>query len=94
VRRYASENSRFFEIALVLVRFNHIASRVVNANHRIPFSAASLPGHFGNPTSAQQRLATMASGYLRVWVTTQSAFMRFQACDRLRESLDWMESCA
>jgi hypothetical protein len=26
---------RLFEIALVLVRLDHVASRIVNANHRV-----------------------------------------------------------
>jgi hypothetical protein len=29
------ENSPFFELALVLVRLDHVASRIVNANHGI-----------------------------------------------------------
>jgi len=29
------DTSRLLEIALVLVRFDHIASRIVNANHSI-----------------------------------------------------------
>jgi len=31
----AGKNSRLFEIALVLVRLDHAASRIVNANHSI-----------------------------------------------------------
>jgi len=30
-----SKNSRLFEIAIVLLRFDHIASHIVNANHGI-----------------------------------------------------------
>jgi hypothetical protein len=30
-----SKNSPLFEIARVLVRFDHVASRIVNANHSI-----------------------------------------------------------
>ena len=33
-RREASRNFTFFEIALVLVRFNHIASVIANADHK------------------------------------------------------------
>jgi hypothetical protein len=32
---HSTLQSRFFEIALVLVRFDHVASVIVNANHRI-----------------------------------------------------------
>jgi hypothetical protein len=32
-RLEVAANSPFFEIARVLVRFDHIASRIVNANH-------------------------------------------------------------
>jgi hypothetical protein len=35
VRLGASTNLRLFEIARVLVRFNHVASFIVNANHSI-----------------------------------------------------------
>jgi len=38
----ASKNSRFFEIAFVLVRFDHIARRIVNANHGIALSSEKL----------------------------------------------------
>jgi hypothetical protein len=36
MRRYAPKVARspLFEIALVLVRFDHVARRIVNANHR------------------------------------------------------------
>jgi hypothetical protein len=40
VRRYASENSRFFKIARVLVCFDHVSSGIVNANHSIMWAAA------------------------------------------------------
>jgi hypothetical protein len=32
----ASKTSRLFEIARVLVRFDHVANVIVNANHKIP----------------------------------------------------------
>ena len=35
LRRDASKNSRFFEIAHLLVRFDHIACCIVNANHSV-----------------------------------------------------------
>jgi hypothetical protein len=35
LRRDASKNSRFFGIARLLVRFNHIARRVEDVNHGI-----------------------------------------------------------
>jgi hypothetical protein len=31
----ASKNSRFLEVASVIVRLNHVAHIIVNANHRI-----------------------------------------------------------
>jgi hypothetical protein len=34
--------SRFFEIAVVLVRFNHLASIIINADHSITRAAAML----------------------------------------------------
>jgi hypothetical protein len=34
--------SPFFEIALVLVRFNHVASLIVNANHSIGVPSEAL----------------------------------------------------
>ena len=34
-RREEKVNSRLFEIALVLVRLDHVASGIVNANHGI-----------------------------------------------------------
>ena len=40
MRRYASENSRFFEIARVLVRLDHVASVIINADHSIMRAAA------------------------------------------------------
>ena len=35
VRRKACRNLRLFEIALLLVRLDHVASRIVNADHCI-----------------------------------------------------------
>ena len=35
-------NSRLFEIALVLVRLDHVASGIVNANHGIMWDAEKL----------------------------------------------------
>jgi hypothetical protein len=35
LRRNTSKNSPFFEIARVLMRFNHVASFIVNANHGV-----------------------------------------------------------
>jgi len=35
MRRYASENSRFFELASVVVRLDHVASVIANTNHGI-----------------------------------------------------------
>jgi hypothetical protein len=36
------KNSPLFELALVLVRFDHVASRIVNANHGIMRTAEKL----------------------------------------------------
>jgi hypothetical protein len=41
LRRDASKNSRLFEVALVLVRFDHVARLIVNANHGIMLAALS-----------------------------------------------------
>jgi hypothetical protein len=38
------ENSPLFEIALVLVRFNHAARWIVNANHGVMRTAAAFSG--------------------------------------------------
>ena len=38
LRPEASKNSRLFELALVLVRFDHVASFIVNANHSVDVS--------------------------------------------------------
>jgi hypothetical protein len=36
------EIKRFFELALVLVRFDHVASRIVNANHSTMVAAVKF----------------------------------------------------
>ena len=41
-RREEKVNSRLFEIALVLVRLDHVASGIVNANHGIMWDAEKL----------------------------------------------------
>jgi hypothetical protein len=38
--------SKFSEIAFVLVRLNHVACRVINADHSVPW--ASFVGRFGD----------------------------------------------
>jgi len=42
MRRYASKNSRFFEIALVPVYFDQFASRIVNVDHSIMLTASGV----------------------------------------------------
>jgi len=44
-------NSRFFEIARVLVRFDHVARFVVNAHHGVPIRLAKLARFWQNSRS-------------------------------------------
>ena len=54
-RRDANKNSPLFQIVRVLVRFDHVASFIVNANHKILlFTSSSL----SSPCSEKPRLAT------------------------------------
>src|SRR5260370_32879218 len=42
------KNSPLFEVARVLVRFNHVARFIVNANHGVPIRLAKLASFFQN----------------------------------------------
>ena len=42
-RRDANKNSPLFQIVRVLVRFDHVASFIVNANHKILLFTLSSP---------------------------------------------------
>jgi hypothetical protein len=42
IRCYKIANSRLFEIALVLVRFNHVARFIINANRSMMLAVVKL----------------------------------------------------
>jgi hypothetical protein len=61
-------DSRFFEIPRVLVRFNHVASLIVNSNHSIMYAAVKRPDVLSEVTpeiSQPERDCHLKSGLIR-----------------------------
>jgi len=59
------KNSPLLEIAPVLVRLDHVASRIVNVNHSIVLAAALKTDSSGNGTVTGSQTSTLCIHSLR-----------------------------